>query len=363
MPHLYIHIGTHKTGSTSIQSALAESLQHLKGKDCIYLQLPFELSSKLMKADKLDPSLVLRFREQLKLTLGQKGRVREQCKYVLSFEGFSGDPDKGFLNANVVSEMLREATGNFHVKIIVYLRRQDDFLESMYTQRIHEGESFSFADYLGGFNHPNALSYKFLVDSYAVCFGKENIIVRGYEMACQSAGLVKDFYDAIGIDALPYEKLSYNRNPSYSRAALEIARATNPKLDAGQKKKLRIILQSSSAKNRGEPFKFFSSPERTRFLARFSETNEQVAREYLSPDNGRLFPEPADVGTDHQFKGISPEEVAPILVHILSHESHPAHPHNNTGTSCAAGRALRRMLSRFPRVESIIKRAINAVRS
>jgi hypothetical protein len=307
MPDLYLHIGTHKTGSTSIQSALMESLQHLKGKDCVYLQLPFELGSKLMKADKLDSSLVSRLREQLKLTLGQNGRVREQCKYILSFEGFSGNPDKGFLNADVVSEMLREATEIFHVRIIVYLRRQDDFLESMYTQRIHEGESFSFADYLGGFNHPNALSYKFLVDSYAMRFGKENIIVRGYEMACQSDGLVKNFYNAIGIDALPCEKLSYNRNPSYSRAALEIARATNPKLDAGQKKKLRTILQSSSAKNRGEPFKFFNSSERTRFLARFSETNEQVAKEYLRPDNGRLFPEPLMSALIISLKGYLPK--------------------------------------------------------
>ncbi|MDH5666802.1 MAG: hypothetical protein OEY86_02175 [Nitrospira sp.] len=316
-----------------------------------------------MSAEKLDSSLVVRFGEQLKLALGQKGGIREQCKYILSFEGFSGNPDSGFLNTSIVSEMLRDTTRNFHVKVIVYLRRQDDFVESMYTQGIHQGESFSFEEYLGGFNHPNALNYTRILDSYAMHFGKENMIVRGYEMACRGDGLVKDFCNAVGIDALPYEKLSHNRNPSYSRVALEIARATNPKLDGEQKKKLRSILQSSSAKDRGEPFKFFSSSERKDFLARFSESNEQISRQYLNSDSGRLFPKPADVDTEYQFKGILPEEVAPILVHILSQELPVVHPHGNPDMSRASGLILRRLLSKFPRVESIVKRAINVVRS
>jgi hypothetical protein len=359
MPDLFIHIGTHKTGSTSIQYALSENAQHLKERGYVYINLPFELNSQLMVSEKSDPSLVKNFREKLDISLEQKGSAREQYKYILSFEGYSGNPDTGFRNANVVSEILRAATYGFHVRIIVYLRRQDEFLESMYTQRIHQGESFSFNEYLANFNLPDSLNYKFLVDRYADQFGQENVFVRRYETACRGRGLVADFYNVLGLGDLPIEPLKYNYNPSYSRVALEIARATNPKLDAGQRKKLRTILQASSAKQRGEPFHYFRPDERARFLARYSESNAQLAKDCLGTDSDTLFPEPTEIGSDNSFNSISPEDVAPILAYILVNEPASAPVPKGPENPCTVRRALRNVLARYPRVVSAIRTTIN----
>ena len=64
-------------------------------------------------------------------------------RFVTSWEGFSGNPRLAYQNANAVASMLRESTKSLDVRIIVYLRRQDEFVESMYTQTIHEGGSFA----------------------------------------------------------------------------------------------------------------------------------------------------------------------------------------------------------------------------
>jgi hypothetical protein len=63
---------------------------------------------------------------------------------LLSSEGFSGSVRRGYSNANHCAQILAGHT----VIIVAYLRAQDSFMESLYTQQIHQGDAIPFADFL-----------------------------------------------------------------------------------------------------------------------------------------------------------------------------------------------------------------------
>ena len=79
--------------------------------------------------------------------------------------------------------VLKKAFSGHAVKIIFYVRRQDDRIESNYNQAVKEisyRSPHTFTQFLGN-------GYKSILDYYQVllpwsdAFGRENIIVRCYE--------------------------------------------------------------------------------------------------------------------------------------------------------------------------------------
>ena len=103
--------------------------------------------------DSLDAGMIKRNREYLLKTT--KGFSPEH-RFAMSSEGFFGNLFKDYYNSEWISEFLSKVSAGFDVRIIVYLRRQDFFIESLYTQMIHQGESYSFLDFVVNYD---ALSF------------------------------------------------------------------------------------------------------------------------------------------------------------------------------------------------------------
>lgn len=317
---LYIHIGTHKTGSTAIQQFLRQNKRRLAQEGVFYLTLPYGIE-KLMSANELDEELV----DSVKKSLANKAnsyspkKAQEGC-YLLSWEGFSGDALKGYANVAIVAEHLQRMTEQFDVKIIVYLRRQDDFLESIYTQKIHEGASYAFHSFVEMLPD-TSFDWARLLAAYGDRFGKENLIVRRYDKAFlpKSDSLLKDFLQIVGVDfnKLDVEKKELIPNRGYSRDALEIAKLANPYLRNEEKKRLRRILQNASAKQPFEKYAYWTSSERARFLERYNQSNAQVASHFFDEEFGDLFPIDNDRSEREQYGGLSAEAVAKVLAVAL----------------------------------------------
>ena len=315
---LFIHIGTHKTGSTAIQRALWSNQNALLQKGVVFLSLPREIKT-LEICEELNLDIVHSFRKYLDRRVAKKrDKGSKAIRYVMSWEGFSGNALDGYLNAAIAAQHIKRATEGMDVRIVVYLRKQDEFIESMYAQRIKAGESYTFQSFLDSLP-AFSFNWEQLLTSYSELFGKENMIVRRYDKAVllEPNSLLLDFFQAIGIDMqdITFHEGFVNLNPGYTRDALEIARLSNPYLNSNEKVDLRQILQQTSFKQPFESYSYFSDKNRNVLLLQYADSNAIVAREYFNESSGVLFP---FASTDSNiYQGFSIESITPILVKAI----------------------------------------------
>ncbi len=297
------------------------------------LKTPPALDAGFMAATAVDPARVRRLRRQLARVTGPLALPAP--RQLLSWEGCCGLPDHGYrkphgcarrprasttyaslLARTISSSRCARRTDAFDdIRIVVYLRRQDDFVESMYTQKVQEGASGSFAEFLRGFDATEALDYERLLDAFARRFGAHNLVVRRH-----GPGAVADFGRALGIAALQAPRAQRHDNPAMSQAALEIARCTNAQLDERQRRRLRRVLQSASPKPVGHGFRFFGPDQRAAFMERHAGSNARVAARWFAEGPPTLFaPLRHDAASPvAATPALQAEQVAPILVHLLS---------------------------------------------
>lgn len=313
MTELYIHIGTHKTGSTSIQHAL-KGMSNINKEGWEYLHLPTKYR-RLMYTDVHEQDSVTLFNKYLHKKVKKSSKTN---RFILSAECLIGDPTNGYLNSNITSSMLYQATQAFNTKIIIYLRRQDDFIESMYTQKIHEGQSFTFDEFSAKFNVTGALDYNRIIEDYSRVFGKENIIIKSYHKAA-ALDLLHDFGSIIGSQSLA-ELNVQRKNQSYSQQAVALARVCNLELNHSEKKRLRKVLQRTLPKDKNHCFSYFSDQQRKDILSRFEHSNTTVAQSYFSQSTSNtLFPFPQDRLTSvEQSINLGNDKVAKLILELLS---------------------------------------------
>ncbi len=312
MAEIWIHIGTHKTGSTAIQHALRENRRWLRRQGWMFLQPPAELRE-LMTAQAVKEELEATGRTWMDSVARWHGR---RHRLLISREGFSGNPYGGYRNVEVVAETLRRITAGHRVRIVVYLRRQDEFLESMYTQQVQEGGSRTFAEFLAACGGPP--DWAALLRAYASQFGPESLMVRRYHRAflAGAESLLRDFGDALGLAApMPVSGSPY-RNRGYSREALEFARSVNDSLDPAARAALRTLLQEASSRQAFAPFGFFSDEERAALLERCAAGHAEIAERYFPDAGGILFPPPEGKRPPRPSGGLSRETLDGILLQV-----------------------------------------------
>jgi len=290
MSRLHIHIGTHKTGSTAIQHALRDHPVELKNEGIIYLP-KLAVLKKLETIVEADGVLIENARTQLADLMKRGG----DDLHILSFEGFSGNVTKGYTNSDIIAGCLSKITDGVQVSIIVYLRRQDLFLESLYTQMIQEGKAYSFSDFIANYKS-DAFDWEALLESYASRFGKEHIIARIYDKSSLPGNdsLLKDFGLVIGSQFLQEFESKENPNQGYSREALDFAKSQNEVLTPIQARSLRKKLQEYHPRQLFESFSFFDSESRKKLLDGYHSSNSNVAKKYFETRDEGLFPESSD---------------------------------------------------------------------
>lgn len=323
MKQLYLHIGTHKTGTTTIQRNLENVESDLKKEKIIYLNTPsiFEEMSDLKTVDE---DMIIKCREYLN---SNTKKYSEDYKFVMSSEHFSGSVEHGHYKAT--AKMLRQITEGFDVTIIVYLRRQDLFVESLYTQSIHEGGYLSFDQFLNEFDFSDFDWYA-LLSSYTKVFERESIIVNVYDKKhLLQKSIMQSFAESIGSNFLKNKVFKNTKyNVSYDRNILEIARISNPVLDVNQKKRLRRILHAVSAMINGKKYTFFNEKSRNEFISKYDKSNALVAKEYVRDGSEKLFSD--DKTSNNSYEGLSLEKSVQVLTLALLSE--PVTGHNDLVT-------------------------------
>lgn len=192
---------------------------------------------------------------------------------------------------------------NMDIKLIVYLRRQDLWIQSFWGQKMKKpGISRDFHRQIAHMKKNNyPMDYYQRLDELSEVFGKNSIIVRVYEK-CQYQGeehtIQSDFLDIFGLtmkDGFTVNQAVYNT--SLEGDFLEIQRRLNSLPDFASsnhilKNSVKFV-QDNYSTSAGK-YSWFAPGEQASFLDSFSESNKRVAREYLGREDETLFYDPLE---------------------------------------------------------------------
>ncbi len=302
MNTIYLHVGTAKTGTTAIQNFCSENQEVLNRQGYYYPEFPYRYPS----ASRLRNGHFLFGRvhdenglrdDKREEEIFQEGfhKIYEAFKtyrnVILSDEGLW---TCGFRDEKNVWEKIKEEIGEkqIAIKVIVYLRMQDTFLYSWWSQRVKEGlrgESQLTWERMANELPMIQLDYYDMLEKIAGYVGRDNIIVRRFD-ADQFIGgsLYADFIDALGLTySEEYHIKSELRNISLTQNNNEIKRILNrlPGLDAeGNAMFRQILVEQSGYQGKDDIYSMFSEAERTAFLAKYHEGNIRIAKEYLGEE-------------------------------------------------------------------------------
>lgn len=309
MSTLYLHIGTPKTATTSLQMFCTDNQEILNQKGYSYPILNYRfphvairrnghfLVGKIYGEDgNRNPE-----QEEAVWKMGIEMLHEELAKYpnvILSDENiWNASRGEKFAQWEKLKE---DADQNqYEIKVIVYLRRQDTFVNSWLSQQVKEGWNTNSCIKWDSFiQQPRKLilDYYSHLEKIAQVVGRENIIVRVFERG-QFQGtnhtIFSDFLEAIGLEySEEYVIGEAEANKSLTANSQEIARAINPVVPNEiplQRMVRRAAAVCEETKDPNNSFVMFSKEEGQEFLKKYEAGNTAIAREYLGREDGSLF--------------------------------------------------------------------------
>ncbi len=307
MKKLIVHIGRAKTGTTAIQTCLEANRHRLNEQGYEYARTGLlyinhqPLAWTLIKKafDQGNGAYWTHARRYAVLEKSPDAYwddLREEIErsdfetFIISAEEFGVEWD-----LRATAPLLAEYVAGLDVDIVVYFRRQDDFLQSVYNEAV-KGKETRFA---GGFwdyvqpilNHGGADCLR-IIEPWAAALGKQHVRVRVYEREQLPGGLLADFMQTVGLQLTDdFIKPVRVSNPPLQPWALEVMRRLNryavlQPLHGVFTDALRLL---GSVRRAYADHQLLSAADRAELYARFAESNATVAREYLGRPDGRLF--------------------------------------------------------------------------
>ncbi len=305
---LFLHIGTEKTGTTSVQKFFKANRELLARNGIVYPAAPGNqnhtgLAACAQDAEKRGPlrkSLgikneadVHRFRAEM---LAELAAELSERPFRTAF--MSGEHCSSRLLDDSEVAWLKAELGKFfdRMHIVVYIRRQDDYLLSTYSTAIKSGATYPLR-----FPPDRAIQQRYdhweMLQRWARVFGRDKIICRKFERATLKSGdIVDDVLDIVGVDSGAGFERPDDVNEALDAETLEFLRLFNkfvPRFEGRDLNPLRDNVVPLLSKVSSGPLVTLGEDELDRFMALFKETNAKVANEYfggpISGSDNALF--------------------------------------------------------------------------
>ena len=311
--NVVLHIGTEKTGTSTLQQFLFKNRQELLnsgvyvptsplGPDApSHLKLAvYGRNDSRPQADvnlKFGIRTLAHFRAQFAEEFLAECSAAQAQTIVMSSEHCSSrlnNPDE-VCRLREFLERIGETT------VLVYLRRQDQLLTSSYATKVRLGSAEPLKLPTDPVFLRNFYDYQHLCDLWSRAFGKDNLKVRIYSSKEFVDGdLLHDYLASCGFSVdLSKCKVPAPQNESLDLQYLEFLRRFNVWLpNMGRHTNfLRDprqgnLIQTLDRLAKGQ--KLSLPPDKAdAFLAQFEQGNQYVARAYLGREDGRLFEPPS----------------------------------------------------------------------
>jgi hypothetical protein len=267
-------VGTHKTGTTSLQAMLGANGETLRNAG-VYVPQAGRIDRRSAGHHNIawelrrDPRFDSRF-GTLDALLREIANAGEPVTCITS-------EDFELLHADTAAlERLRDgllAIG-YQPAIVLYLRPQADYAESLYAELLKAWD-VGFEEYFEeilarGSYGPSLFDYDRLTAAFARTFGRDRLIVRAYQASAPPKALQREFVELLAPGAIPFRRLALpqrlNRMATFREVVALRAR--------------QVGCETHYAMPAGQRFDPLNLLDLARVLLRFSESNERVERAY-----------------------------------------------------------------------------------
>lgn len=309
MKTLYLHIGTTKTATTSIQRFLEENKDVLQKygycfPDSLHVyprankrRNAHFLVAKVWDADgnrnqSKEKEYFEEGLQQIRTAFGAYDHViltDESIWHALSYS-----------KKTLLQELKKEADKQkYQIKVIVYLRRQDGLLISRWNQEVKQkftsAAVMTCEEYLAASKKKEKKIYQYAqkLDEIAAVIGKNNLIVRRFSpKSWKDGSIIHDFMHEIGLDVTEeFQELEESENLRLDKNTTEIKRILNKSGFLTEKEISyfrRFLKEISKDYIKEENTEMLAKEELQQFLELYAKENERVAEEYIG-DGQPLF--------------------------------------------------------------------------
>lgn len=310
-PKIILHVGTEKTGTTSIQSIFKITRDSLLKKHVLFPSSLGQLQHLRLTACALEDN----FHQPILRLLNIKNKhqfdeFKGQVIKSLSQEISNTSPNTilisdEHINSHLPSIELLQNYKKLCLKfgdvqsVIIYLRRQDLFLLSMFSEAVKVGSLIpeNITAPLPPLPEiPYKLNYLRILDNLSSVFGEEKMVVRVFDRKrFIGNNLIKDFasYSGIGIDLTEDQGLTKNKSID-GRVIYHLAKLSCllKKFDGRNARSIRRRCVKRCTDLFDGPGPVMSHKVHATFLAQFHEQNEIIKKKYLKdlPADQPLFP-------------------------------------------------------------------------
>lgn len=319
-PELVLHIGSGKTGTSSIQFLLGSNRGRLAEHGWLYPSVASDdwhrhtrFGMFVQSDDRVvgehawrreQHSTPAAFRKAFRRQLLTEIRKSGLSHVLLSDEALYGSPEEALRRLRRFTD--RAAGG---VRLLVYLRRQDDHLISRYQQVVKVGETRRLAERTREVDFSTPYDYYSRLSTWRRVVAPTEFVVRRFEPdRFVDGSLYQDFLDAAGLDlrASDLEPVEL-RNESLDAEAVEFLRILNlyrvedEGAQVGGINNRKFVVRLAAASS--GPVLTLPTPVLDDFMALWQESNEAVAREFLGESDGQLFRSP------RKTRGVTTDQV------------------------------------------------------
>lgn len=169
--------------------------------------------------------------------------------------------------------------------IIIVIRRQDTYIESLYNQRLKRWEKRDFETFVSEFPRNN---WHWLenIDTYSDYFGRENVTVVPFEEKVYGGSGLSGFLDGVLKAMGVTTRFAFNDlpvvNASLAPRVLEIQRVANNQLNKNEAHALSDWFGENIAKRPDDPHKLMTDNMRRDIVQFYRESNAELCDKYLA---------------------------------------------------------------------------------
>lgn len=328
-----LHIGTEKTGSTSIQNVMAALREQLPALGFAYPEAPGSRNHTRLALYAADSKRTKAMARRENRKGGDAEAVTEQLPEDLEKELsalpagvhtviFSNEHCHSRLTNVEAVQRLKELLDPFfdRFRIVVYLRRQDELAVSRYSTMLRTG---GFIREVLPMNLTRMFYFQYdgMLDRWSEVFGRQSVEPRLFGRDNFVDGdLIRDFFSVAGLPKLEVPAETTTRNPSLIPAAQEFLLQFNRMYEHAKELGRPAWIGEFMNANFAGPSRMPPRSDALRFCAAFDEGNERIRAEYF-PRRRTLFSKDFNRYPETELDATPDAAVLDVALKVLCHVS------------------------------------------